>query len=136
MTPFEWGQQAINQPDVRVIVNPGGTNEIFTRANFPNATIIRNEDNISIFQKIVDGEAGVMVTDAIETLVQQMIHPELEAVNPKEPFNFFEKGYLLLRDLIFKAYVDQWVNLRLKDGTYQRIFDGELEKIKKRAFEE
>ena len=123
----------INQPGVRVIVNPGGTNEIFTKANFPQATIILNEDNITIFQKIVDREADVMVTDAVETLVQQLIHPELEAVNPKAPFNFFEKGYLLPRDHTFKAFVDQWVNLRLKDGTYQRIFDAELEQIRKRA---
>lgn len=105
----------------------------FTRKNFPEATIILNDDNISIFQKIVDGEADVMVTDAVETLVQQLIHPELEAVNPNAPFNFFEKGYLLPRDHTFKAFVDQWVNLRLKDGTYQKIFAAELEVIRKRA---
>ncbi|MEM6633792.1 MAG: transporter substrate-binding domain-containing protein, partial [Bacteroidota bacterium] len=94
---------AINQESVRVIVNPGGTNEQFTRSNFPNATIILNEDNLSIFQRIVKGEADVMVTDAIETRVQELIHPELEAVNPDTPFNFFEKAYLLPVDHTFKA---------------------------------
>jgi len=121
---------AINQLGVRVIVNPGGTNEAFARANFPKATIIENEDNLTIFQKIVDGKADLMVTDAIETLVQQQIHPELDAVNPDTPFNFFEMGYLLPRDHTFKAYIDQWLNLRQKDGTYQRIFDAELEKFR------
>jgi len=121
---------AINQPGVRVIVNPGGTNEAFARANFPKAIIVENEDNLTIFQKIVDGEADLMVTDAIETLVQEQIHPELDAVNPDMPFNFFEMGYLLPRDHTFKAYIDQWLNLRQKDGTYQRIFDTELEKFK------
>ena len=121
---------AINQPSVRVIVNPGGTNEAFARANFPKATIVENEDNLTIFQRIVDGEADLMVTDAIETLVQQQIHPELDAVNPDAPFNFFEMGYLLPRDHTFKAYIDQWLNLRQKDGTYQKIFDAELEKFK------
>lgn len=124
--------EAINQKGVRVIVNPGGTNEAFARANFPDATIVENEDNLSIFQKIVDGQADVMVTDAVETLIQELIHPELEAVNAEKPFNFFEMGYLLPRDYIFKAYVDQWLNLRQKDGTYQRVFDEELEKIKER----
>ena len=123
---------AINQQGVRVIVNPGGTNEAFARANFPNATIVQNEDNLSIFQKIVDGKADLMVTDAVETRIQELIHPELEAVNPDEPFNFFEMGYLLPRDFVWKAYVDQWLNLRKKDGTYERIFNGELEKIKER----
>ena len=67
---------AINQPEVRVIFNPGGTNEEFARKNFPNATLILNDDNITIFQKIVDGEADVMVTDAIETIVQEQVHTE------------------------------------------------------------
>jgi len=122
----------INQPGVKVIVNPGGTNEIFSKANFPLATLIENDDNISIFQKIVDGKADLMVTDAIETLVQEQIHPELEAVNPDTPFNFFEMGYLLPIDHTFKAYIDQWLNLRQRDGTYQKIFDNELLKIKNR----
>jgi len=124
---------AINQPGVRVIVNPGGTNELFAKANFPKATLIENDDNLSIFQKIVDEEADLMVTDAIETLVQEQIHPELEAVNPDSPFNFFEMGYLLPVDHTFKAYIDQWLNLRQKDSTYQKIFDDELLNIKNRT---
>lgn len=127
---------AINQTHVKVIANPGGTNESFARTHFPNATIILNEDNLSIFQKIVDGVADVMVTDAVETRIQELIHPELEAVNPDEPFNFFEMGYLLPIDHTFKAYVDQWLNLRQKDGTFQKIFDAELAKIKERVFKE
>ena len=122
---------AINRPSVRVIVNPGGTNEEFARKHFPNAELILNDDNISVFQKIINEEADVMVTDAIEALLQEDIHPELEAVNTDNPFNFFEIGYLLPRDYVFKAYIDQWLNLRQKDGTYQRILDGELHKIKK-----
>ena len=126
--------EAINSPGVRVIVNPGGTNESFSRQHFPKATIVENDNNLSVFQKIVDGEVDLMVTDATETLVQQLIHPELQAVNPSEPFNFFEMGYLLPIDHTFKAYIDQWINLRLKDGTYQNIFDNELATIGNRAF--
>lgn len=122
-------KEAINTSDTRVIFNPGGTNESFARTHFPNATLILNEDNISIFQKIVDGEADIMVTDAVETKIQELIHPELEAVNPDKPFNFFEMGYLLPVDHTFKAYVDQWLNLRKKDGSFQRIFDQEIQKI-------
>lgn len=116
----------INNPDVRVIFNPGGTNEMFARDHFPLAKLILNNDNITIFEKIVSGEADVMVTDAIETIIQQEIHQELEAVNPKKPFNYSEKGYLIKRDNNFKAYIDQWVNMRLKDGTYQNIYDNEI----------
>lgn len=119
----------INKEGVRVIVNPGGTNEAFARANFPNATLIENEDNISIFQKIVDGEADLMVTDAMETLVQERIHPELEAVNPTIPFNSFQMGYLIPKDSTFKAYLDKWLLLKIKDSTLQKITLKELDKF-------
>ena len=69
-----------------------------------------------------------MVTDSIETIIQQEIHPELEAINPENPFNYSEKGYLIKRDNIFKTYLDQWVKLRLRDGTYQNIFEKEIGK--------
>jgi len=120
---------AINQPGVRVIINPGGTNESFALANFPNAKIIYNENNLTIFQKIVDGKADVMVTDAIETLIQEIIHPELEAINPDQPFNFFEMGYLIPRDHFWKAYVDQWLHIKQKDGSFQETFSQELLRI-------
>lgn len=119
----------INKREVKIIVNPGGTNEVFARQHFPNAQIIENEDNLSIFQKIVDGHVDLMVTDAIETLVQEQLHPELEAVNPNKPFNFFEMAYLLPRDFTFKAYVDQWLHLRKKEGIYEKIFEQEIDKI-------
>lgn len=74
-----------------------------------------------------------MVTDAIETQIQELIHPELQAVNPNEPFNFFQMGYLLPVDHTFKAYVDQWLNFRQHDGSYNKIFNAELNKIKSEA---
>ncbi|MBT5186551.1 MAG: transporter substrate-binding domain-containing protein [Kordiimonadaceae bacterium] len=117
---------AINNPNVRVIFNPGGTNEIFARENFPDAQLILNEDNITIFDKIIAGKADVMVTDAVETIIQQNIHPELEAVNPDKPFNKSEKAYLINKDPKFKAYIDQWLDMSLKDGSFKEIYDGEL----------
>lgn len=111
----------INTKGTRVIVNPGGTNEKFARANFPNATMIENGENLSVFTKIRDGKADVMVTDAIETIIQSKIHPELMAVNPGNPFNYFELGYLLPRDVVFKAYVDQWLSQLKFSGDFDRV---------------
>lgn len=119
----------INKKEVRVIFNPGGTNEAFARANFPEATLILNEDNLSIFQKLVDKEADVMVTDAIETRIQERIHPELEAVNPQKPFNSFDFGYLIQKDSIFKARVDEWLMERKKDSMVIKLLQKEIEKF-------
>ena len=119
----------INKPGVRVIVNPGGTNEIFTRANFPRATIILNKDNLTVHERIVNGDADLMVTDVAETLTQQMIRPELKAVNPDDPFVTFDKGFLMNRDHTFKAFVDLWIRELKRENIPQKIFDRVLSDI-------
>ncbi|NUS73246.1 MAG: transporter substrate-binding domain-containing protein, partial [Corynebacteriales bacterium] len=112
----------INQPGVRVIANPGGTNEQFARANFPNAQLIIHPDNNTIHEEIVKGNADVMVTDAIETKYQAKLHPELCAVHPDEQFTFTENGYLLpLGDVKFEHYVNTWLRLAMNDGTYDKF---------------
>jgi cyclohexadienyl dehydratase len=109
----------IDQPGVRVIVNPGGTNEQFARAHIKRATLTVHPDNTTIFDEIIAGRADVMMTDASETRYQAKIHPELCAVHPDKPFSFSEKAYVLPRgDAQFKEYVDQWVHLATHDGTY------------------
>ncbi|MDT0319247.1 transporter substrate-binding domain-containing protein [Streptomyces millisiae] len=109
----------IDQPGVRVIVNPGGTNERFVNENIERATVVRHPDNTTIFEEIVAGRADVMITDGSETRYQETLHPELCAIAPDDPFTFAEKAYLLPRgDEEFRAYVDQWLHLALNDGTY------------------
>jgi len=108
--------ESIDQPGVRVIVNPGGTNESFARAHLHQAPIQVFPDNARIFDQIVNGQADVMITDAVETRLQQSLHKELCAIHPDQPFNTTDIAYLLPRDLIWKAYVDQWINLMNQTG--------------------
>lgn len=115
--------EQIDQPGVRVIVNPGGTNEKFARANIKKATLTVYQDNVTIFDQIVQGKADLMMTDAIETVLQQKLRPELAAVHPDNPFTYSEKGYLMPRDIVFKMWVDQWLHTSMNDGTYRRIYD-------------
>lgn len=115
--------EQIDQPGVKIIVNPGGTNEKFVRANIKKAEIIVYNDNVTIFDQIVAGKADLMITDAVETLLQQKLHPQLVAVHPEEPFTYSEKGYLMPRDIVLKEFVDQWLHLTLMDGSFSKIFD-------------
>ncbi len=110
----------IDRPDVRAIVNPGGTNEKFARANLKQAQILVHPDNVTIFQQIVDGKADLMMTDAVETRVQQKLHPELCAVHPDQPFDFSEKAVLLPRDIVLKQYVDQWLHQEMESGRFAK----------------
>lgn len=118
--------EQIDQPGVRVIVNPGGTNEKFARANLKKATLTVYQDNVTIFDQIVQGKADLMITDSIETILQQKLRPELAAVHPDKPFTYSEKGYLMPRDLVFKLWVDQWLHLAMNDGTFRKIYDAWL----------
>ncbi len=85
----------IDRPEVRVVTNPGGTNERFDRARLHAAVIVVYPDNLTIFDRLAEGDADVMITDASETRFQQKLHPNvLCAIHPDEPFDFGEKAYL------------------------------------------
>lgn len=108
----------IDRSGVRLIVNPGGTNERFARTHVKQATITVYPDNVTIFDRIVVGEADLMITDAIETRLQQKLRPALCAVHPEAPFDYSEKAVLLPRDFLLKAFVDQWLHQMLASGGF------------------
>lgn len=113
----------IDKPGTRVIVNPGGTNERFARANIKNAEIKTHDDNVTIFDEIASGNADLMMTDSSETRYQQKLHPGvLCAVHPEKPFDFAEKAYWLQRDAALKAFVDQWLHIAIEDGSFRKVY--------------
>ena len=117
----------IDRAGVTVIENPGGSNERFARANFKQAKIVIFDDNTKIFDEILKGNADVMISESVETIVQQKLHPGLCAVNPNKPLQYGEMGYLLPRgDVIFKSWVDQWLHLMKATGDYDRTVNAWL----------
>ena len=117
----------IDQPDVTVIVNPGGTNERFVRATLKQAKIEVFPDNVTIFDQVLAGKADLMVAESIEVKLQEKLRPGLCAINPDEPLQYGEMGYLLPRgDVVFKAFVDQWLHLAKASGEFGRIYDANL----------
>src|SRR3982075_4021354 len=113
----------IDKPGTRIIVNPGGTNERFARANVKNAEVKVYNDNVTIFDEIAKGNADLMMTDSSETRYQQKLHAGvLCAVHPDKPFDFAEKAYWLQRDVALKAFVDQWLHIMMEDGSFGRIY--------------
>ena len=114
----------IDQPSVRVIVNPGGTNERFAKQFLSHATLVPYPDNVTIFKQILAGKADVMVTDASETMLQQKLNPGLCSVHPDKPFQYGEKAWMVPRgDVVLQQYVDQWLHLARASGEYQAISD-------------
>ena len=111
----------IDKPGTKVIVNPGGTNEKFDRANLKQAEIVMFPDNAKIFEELVAGHADLMITDSVETKLQQKLHPELCAIHPDQPFDYGELAYLLPRDVVLQEFVNQWLHLAVANGTWAKV---------------
>jgi cyclohexadienyl dehydratase len=108
----------IDRAGVRVIVNPGGTNAEFDKANLHNATVVHYQDNTTIFDQIITGRADAMITDATEIRWQTSQHPQLCGVGVDQPFNFAHKAYLIRRSgTTTQQWVNQWLNVIANDGT-------------------
>eukprot|EP00756_Hemistasia_phaeocysticola_P001580 Hpha_TRINITY_DN11116_c0_g1::TRINITY_DN11116_c0_g1_i1::g.28171::m.28171/K01713/pheC; cyclohexadienyl dehydratase len=79
---------AIDSPGVRVVTNPGGTNQRFS-ARFKKATVIVAKDNKEPFEMLAAGTADVMITDSIEALHRQRVTKgssnPLAALRPQTP---------------------------------------------------
>ena len=119
--------EAIDKPGVTVVVNPGGTNERFVRANLKNAKIETFPDNRTIFDEVLSGKADLMVAESVEVKLQEKLRPGLCAIKPDEPLQYGEMGYLLPKgDVVFKAFVDQWLHLAKASGEFAKIFDANM----------
>ena len=112
---------AINQPQVRVIVNPGATNEEFARANFPKAQLTIFPDNVTVFGEIAANRADVMVTDGIEVDHQSSLHHELCPAHVAAPFTRLEKAYWMQRDAALKTFVDTWLHMSMENGAFRAL---------------
>jgi len=117
---------AIDQPDVRVVVNPGASNEEFARKNFPDAKLTVHADNATVFDEIVAGREDVMVTDGIEVDHQAFIHKELCAAEMPAPFTHLEKAYWMQKDPDFAREVGTWLDAEIASGAWRQTLDAAL----------
>ena len=112
----------VNRPNVRVMINPGGTNEQFALANLQSSNIIVHQVNEEIPGLISKGEADIMVTEVMEGLVYIKEFDNLEVPLFKTPFTNNPIGILLnksRKDL--QEELNKWLDIKLKDGTIERI---------------
>ena len=99
---------AIDRPGVRVIVNPGGTNERFARATLRHAEIVVHTDNLSIFDQLLAGSAQLMITDAIEVELQRRRDPRL-CRTTTDLFTGTAKAYLMPKHSDLAPIVNEWL---------------------------
>ena len=86
---------SVPEIDTGVYHSPRGVHvEVLARAHVKQASITVYPDNVTIFDQIVAGKADLMITDAIETRLQQKLKPALCALPPEVPFDLLPRDYL------------------------------------------
>ncbi len=89
----------LNRPGVRVIKNPGGTNEAFVLANLTKADISTHDKNFEIPGLIAEGKGDVMITENAEAKLYARKDKRLHAAfldKPLTPVNYM--GFMLPTD--------------------------------------
>ena len=112
----------IDKPDVRVMINPGGTNEKFAHANLKNAQLIIHQENADIPRQVAEGNADIMITETVEAARYVEMNPKLAAPLIYEPFTRHSCGILMKKgDQEFLNYIN-FVLAELKmDGTLEKL---------------
>ena len=112
----------LNKPTVRIMINPGGTNEKFARANFPNAKLIVHEDNADIPIQITEGNADLMITETVEAFSWVKREPRLAAPLIDKPFTKHSCGILMQKgDQEFLNYINFVLAEIRMDGTLEQL---------------
>ncbi|MGA3036081.1 MAG: transporter substrate-binding domain-containing protein [Vulcanimicrobiaceae bacterium] len=112
-----------DKPDVTVLVNPGGTNQLFVNGNIKNAKIVVVNDNLAIPNMLVAGQGDVMFTDGVEARLKASRDHRLYAVDPDHPFThsahvyFMQKGQTALLD-----FTNTWIAKMTSNGSYAKLF--------------
>lgn len=116
------GLDAMDRPEVRVMENPGGTNERFVREHLPYATLVIHEVNGEIPGLVASGEADVMITDTVEAAYYASRDSRLAAPLIDEPFDRGEFAVLLpegSEDLL--AYVNGFIEEEKSSGRLGKL---------------
>lgn len=115
----------LNQAGLRVIKNPGGTNEAFVLQNLKAAQVSTHDKNIAIPAMIADGKGDVMITETYEALHYAKGDPRLATIfvdAPLTPTDWL--GFLLpADDADYLREMDFAWNLLTQRGTLKTIDD-------------
>ena len=112
----------IDKPSVRVMINPGGTNEIFAKTNLKNAQLIVYNENAEIPNQISIGNADIMITETVEALNYIALDKNLAAPLIDKPFTTHSCGILMQKgDQEFLNYINFVLAEIRDDGTLGKL---------------
>ena len=114
----------IDKPEVKVMVNPGGTNELLAKEKLTHATIIVHQSNLEIPGLIADGVADIMITEITEAPYYISIDERLAAPLIDKPFTNGFIGVLMRKgqeDLL--NAVNNIIERMKAEGTLKKLHE-------------
>jgi cyclohexadienyl dehydratase len=118
----------VDRSGVRVVVNPGGTNEQFVRERVHFATIVVHPDNRTIFDELLAHRADVMFTDDVEADLQARGHRGKLCRSYNGTLTNGAKRIFMARDESLRTAVDGWLTQALAAGLPARLLDQAIER--------
>jgi cyclohexadienyl dehydratase len=110
----------VDRRAVRVIVNPGGTNERYVRSHLHRAQVIVQPDNRAVFEELIAGRADAMITDDVEADLQAHRHPELCRTLPGT-LTRADKAIFMVQDAALLDAVNDWLSRAIAQGVPARL---------------
>jgi cyclohexadienyl dehydratase len=110
----------VDRRAVRVIVNPGGTNERYVRSHLRHAQVIVQPDNRAVFEELIAGRADAMITDDVEADLQAHRHPELCRTLPGT-LTRADKAIFMVQDADLLDAVNDWLSRAIAQGVPARL---------------
>lgn len=112
----------IDKPNVRVMINPGGTNEKFAHANLKHAKLIVHNENADIPRQIAEGKADIMITETVEAAHYVRSDKRIAAPLITEPFTRHSCGILMAKgDQEWLNYINFVLAELRMEGTMSKL---------------
>ncbi len=117
--------EKMDVPETTVILNPGGTNEKFVKANFKKAKVVMHAENAEIPAMIAEGKGDVMITDIYEAVLYAKKDSRLYTAFADKPLTKLSfKGFFVRDDdpAFLKIMNFLWNDAKLR-GDLDALFD-------------
>lgn len=117
--------EAMNQSDVKVGVNPGGTNEEYVREHLTETDVTVVENNLEIPGMVADGEFDLMISESLEAILFEKEDDRLYAAFIDDTLTKSQMGYIMRQG---ETELHNWVNLWIDEMMLNETFEELIEK--------
>jgi cyclohexadienyl dehydratase len=111
------GVESLNKSNLRVIYNPGGTNEKYVMSHLSNTRKILHKQNLTIIEELKKKRADYFITDDIEAKLLTKRHPHFCKLKSALPNTKMDMAIIVKDNQVLKL-----INLAIKKIKKSKTF--------------